>query len=149
MGFEGLLLLEKYYLNNHFNISDDTTLQPTGSFSGLMAIFLFGMVCLSVLLILQREITEACRNIKGYCKNIKAAFKCNTCGKNFNQKSNLKTHVRAVHENIKTKVCDTCQKRFGQERHLVNHILTVHQNLKLFQCEFCNKKCGAKHEFES
>ena len=60
-----------HYLNNHFNISDDTTLQPTGSFSGSMAIFLFGMVCFSLLLILQREITEACRNIKGYCKDIK------------------------------------------------------------------------------
>ena len=60
-----------HYFNNHLNISNDTTLQPTGSFSGSAAIFLFGMVCLSVLLILQREITEACRNIKRYCKDIK------------------------------------------------------------------------------
>ena len=58
-----------HHLNNYLNVANDTTLEPNVSISGAFATFLFGMVCLSVLLILQREVYEASRNFKGYCKD--------------------------------------------------------------------------------
>merc|ERR1712024_81575 len=66
------------------------------------------------------------------------SHKCESCGKSFGQKSNLRTHVKTYHEG-KRPNCDQCGKDFATENYLRKHIAAVHDGSRNFPCPFCSK----------
>ena len=50
--------------------------------------------------------------------------------KTFCQLSNLKTHIKSVHEGLKNHKCDLCDKKFGHSSVLKKHIKGIHEGLK-------------------
>jgi len=61
---------------------------------------------------------------------IKNKFQCHECEKNFSNKSNLKTHIKSIHENIKNYVCEDCKKCFTNNTRLKSHIEKKHNEKK-------------------
>jgi hypothetical protein len=65
------------------------------------------------------------------------------CDKDYTKIWNLLDHVR-MHENIRPYKCDTCGKTFTQKgnlkKHSKQHVLTSLKDRKRFKCEICNKK---------
>ena len=72
-------------------------------------------------------------------------IKCPICGKNYSNKSNLKTHITSIHKEIKDYVCpfDGCFKKFSNNSRLKTHISYCKFNEKNNLTNNINKK---KHE---
>ncbi|KAL1375876.1 hypothetical protein pipiens_017227 [Culex pipiens pipiens] len=65
---------------------------------------------------------------------------CHICSKWVNGKSNLKIHIRTVHnEDNQSVACEVCHQMYPNERALSSHRRRVHVEEK-FECEFCGKK---------
>lgn len=100
-------------------------------------------------------------------------FKCDTCGKDFNRKSNFKKHLRThkgerpyscsfcskqysqrsslnlhlrIHTGEKPYVCETCGKGFIQRIHLIVHMRRAHTGEKPYLCKTCGKCFTASSE---
>lgn len=59
--------------------------------------------------------------------------KCHLCGRGFNQRSNLKTHL-LTHTDIKPFNCDKCGKEFRRNCDLRRHML-IHSMSNTIQCQ--------------
>lgn len=67
-------------------------------------------------------------------------FQCNECFpiKLFSQQSNLLTHIRSVHRNIKTHKCGLCNNSYSRRRLLDYHLAAAHhQNVQTLTCTSC------------
>lgn len=64
--------------------------------------------------------------------------KCEHCGK-YLVSTNLKRHIRAVHEKQLDFVCDACNKGFQNKQMLRDHLAVVHLNQQNHLCTICNK----------
>ncbi|XP_052278695.1 zinc finger and BTB domain-containing protein 17-like isoform X2 [Dreissena polymorpha] len=52
--------------------------------------------------------------------------KCHDCGRCFNNKSNLMSHIQLVHKKLSPYQCDMCQETFKRKKILLEHIGKVH-----------------------
>ena len=66
--------------------------------------------------------------------------KCETCGKVFSLKGNLKKHLKHVHKGIKAYKCYICSRTFSQKGNLKIHISSVHEGAKNYKCDHCNQR---------
>ena len=62
-------------------------------------------------------------------------FSCKFCGKEFQQKQNVLTHIKSLHT-FKLSTCSICEKTFDRTKQLRNHIAAVHKTKK---CPTCNQ----------
>ncbi|KAI2647994.1 Zinc finger protein 569 [Labeo rohita] len=65
-------------------------------------------------------------------------FTCLQCGKSFNQKYNLKNHMKKVHAGEKPYTCNLCGKSFSYKTHLDSHMKS-HTGEKPYTCRLCGK----------
>lgn len=52
--------------------------------------------------------------------------KCHDCGRCFNNKSNLMSHIQLVHKKLSPYQCDMCQETFKRKKKLLEHIGEIH-----------------------
>ena len=73
---------------------------------------------------------------------------CDVCAYKASCSSNLKTHVKRVHDRRKAHQCQKCEYFTGNRHHLLEHINAVHDkiNYKCTNCEYSGSRRGlAKH----
>ena len=59
---------------------------------------------------------------------------------NFANKQNLKKHVKAVHEEIKSIDSGMVYIKFTNKQNLKIHVDAVHEGIKSFKCSVCDVK---------
>ncbi|XP_028427232.1 zinc finger protein 596-like [Perca flavescens] len=71
------------------------------------------------------------------CSAAEKPFSCSECGKRFERKGHLKTHMR-THRRGKQLNCSVCKKAFKHRGNLQQHMET-HTGQKPFSCSVCKK----------
>ncbi|XP_065225734.1 zinc finger protein 14-like [Planococcus citri] len=70
---------------------------------------------------------------------------CNTCGKHFSLRSDLKRHM-LIHEGVKPFKCAECGKSFRRKSHMNLHIRRHHSSYhtRPYNCDICGKRFVAQ-----
>ena len=68
---------------------------------------------------------------------------CKVCKAEFTQKTHLKTHVEGVHIQEKKFACDSCTFKTHATKNLKSHINAIHQNIK-YPCNYCDHQAPQK-----
>ena len=66
-------------------------------------------------------------------------FKCEECGKMFDQPYKLKNHIAVVHRGERPYKCDQCDQTFCYSNALKEHKDTIHEGV-MFTCQYCSKQ---------
>ena len=69
---------------------------------------------------------------------------CQVCTKVFKHKSDLRRHIKSVHQGEKPHVCPVCEKGFSQSGTLHGHVRAVHRGEKPYTCTGCCKDFSEK-----
>ena len=100
------------------------------------------------------KICDPCRN----------RFKCHQCDYNCSKNSDLKRHIKSVHDKIKDIECpkEDCDYNCSKNSTLKRHIKMVHDKIKDFECHQCDyktsensnlqrhiKKCTGKNNYSA
>uniref|UniRef100_UPI00358E8630 zinc finger protein 239-like isoform X1 n=1 Tax=Myxine glutinosa TaxID=7769 RepID=UPI00358E8630 len=64
-------------------------------------------------------------------------YKCTSCGKSFNQSSNLKSHIM-IHNDQRPYKCTSCGKSFNQSSNRKSHMM-IHNDQRPYKCSSCGK----------
>ena len=76
-------------------------------------------------------------NSKFKCeKNEEGMFVCDQCERQFSDRSNLRTHIKSIHEGVKYP-CDQCHYQATKRTNLENHVKSKHEGMK-FACDQCD-----------
>jgi len=65
-------------------------------------------------------------------------YECQQCDKTFKNTTNLKAHIKSIHDGIKYS-CSQCDKQFTTQSSLAEHILSVHAGVK-YACNQCDQQ---------
>lgn len=76
-------------------------------------------------------------------------FKCESCGSAFSMRSNLRRHVKTVHEDRRGWRCDICGAAFGLKQNLCTHVRVKHEKLRPFTCDACGGTFGYKQVLQN
>eukprot|EP00188_Purpureofilum_apyrenoidigerum_P000093 Plantae.Rhodophyta-Purpureofilum_apyrenoidigerum.ctg10325.p1 GENE.Plantae.Rhodophyta-Purpureofilum_apyrenoidigerum.ctg10325~~Plantae.Rhodophyta-Purpureofilum_apyrenoidigerum.ctg10325.p1 ORF type:complete len:193 (-),score=28.36 Plantae.Rhodophyta-Purpureofilum_apyrenoidigerum.ctg10325:183-761(-) len=79
-----------------------------------------------------------CINFNKLCDPEKPHF-CKVCLTAFTSRSNLRVHVRTVHERQRPFACPKCDTNLGTRSTLKRHMKMVHFNERPFGCPICKK----------
>merc|ERR1711971_1015737 len=71
-------------------------------------------------------------------------FACGMCGKSFERKQYLKTHIQFVHEGIRPFTCEFCKNGFTTKQNMNDHISAVHKGNRPYKCHLCEKGFSSK-----
>lgn len=74
-------------------------------------------------------------------------YKCAICGYETNDKGRLNQHLR-IHDNVKKFKCGHCQKFFSLKSNLKMHIKAVHDSNKDYRCEKCGYQTNRKDGYD-
>ncbi|OXA47395.1 hypothetical protein Fcan01_18015 [Folsomia candida] len=79
-------------------------------------------------------------------KSTRRIVKCGLCVRIFLSKSNLLTHVKALHENLKNHPCPSCDKRFLTPTNMRTHQEAKHptNKEKNYSCDKCEYRSHSK-----
>ena len=64
-------------------------------------------------------------------------LKCHQCPYETSERSNLRRHIKAVHDKIRNHVCNDCGFSANQKANLMRHIELVHMKIKHQVCREC------------
>ena len=70
--------------------------------------------------------------------------KCDQCNGLFVNKTGLSTHIKLVHEKIRSVKCDICNRSLFTKFDLKVHITKVHNKSKMYKCDFCDQSFDTK-----
>ena len=76
---------------------------------------------------------------------------CPTCQKMYSSDSNLKDHIKNVHQNSKLFSCEiqNCRKTFSSKTYLKNHHKTHLDSTQQFRtCPICQKECKGRYYYQ-
>jgi len=76
------------------------------------------------------------------------SFQCDKCNKVFTTKSDLKRHIKHVHDKIKDIKCDKCEYTCSTNTRLKLHIKSVHEKIKDFKCDKCHYMCSTNGDLK-
>ena len=85
----------------------------------------------------KQKIKEVDMKLNTQKKKVKDSFKCEECGKTFQTKADLKTHVKNIHPKHIT--CDLCELTFCESWKYEVH-LKSHNKLQEHKCDECGKE---------
>ena len=96
--------------------------------------------------------SDSYETLKKHMETIHFNFshKCSYCGKGFNQKMNLVSHMRTHNEKAQSDFsCNACEINFSTEKLLTEHILKQHPKVQSsFICEKCQEQYETKDALE-
>ena len=76
-------------------------------------------------------------------------YKCQQCGFISSNSSNLRNHIKRVHEGKrKYTSCSKCEKTFQSKSAMLKHYEIIHEGIKRFVCDFCAKSFGQTVELK-
>ena len=78
----------------------------------------------------------------------KKKYSCDICDKISTSSSNLRNHIKAIHEGVNFE-CKSCPKIFATAGILRNHTKIVHEGIELFKCDICDKSCSNKQNLQT
>ena len=91
----------------------------------------------------EKKLPEASYNQDRY------KLRCEQCPYGTSRRSNLKSHIKAVHDKIRNHVCEKCDYASSQKSDLRIHMITVHKmGEKKFKCEKCPYTSAHKGNFD-
>jgi len=75
-------------------------------------------------------------------------FKCDRCSYETKRKSDLKQHVKQVHDKIKDHCCTQCDYKASRKGDLNRHVKMIHLKIKDKICSVCEKGFSRQDELK-
>ena len=63
---------------------------------------------------------------------------CQECGRDFNQASALRRHIKIVHKKELPHACSQCDKKFALAESLKKHMEAIHLKSRAYPCTYCD-----------
>ena len=85
-------------------------------------------------------------NLRSHMKEVHnetLPYTCKECTKIYTRPDTLKEHIASKHRGEK-KLCKECGKSLFNRKSLELHIATIHKGIRRFGCNFCNRTFGQK-----